>query len=408
MKRVGKFLIIVTIILTTLVLSSVYATVAEVQINGEIIDFTDADGNKVNAQLINSRTMVPLRKIFEVLGCEIEWNGETKTVTANKNEKQIILQIDNPNATIIKAGIEETIKLDAAPVIVNNRTLVPLRFIAESLEKQVGWDSSSYTAIIIDYDYFTDLIKQKNIHLYEILNKTNQNTTFSITRNYIDMNDYALNSTAVLNGKVEKESELSKITLDFSGTDELMQEIITEGWNHIEYEAKYNANSIFIKTTNETFQKMLNIDAEEFTEFKIEELDLIGNADDSFSQAIESLFNIANSELTISTFKNMKTEFDTFLNLFVMNGNRNLNYQNAKMQDFDYTQFDNIVYGHELLRTLAFINQTIFHYDVVQNEFLYDWKNINYTLNCENNTLVLNLVLENDYNEKVEYIVECK
>ena len=39
------------------------------------IDFTDSNGNKVNAQIINSRTMVPLRKIFEVLGCEINWDN---------------------------------------------------------------------------------------------------------------------------------------------------------------------------------------------------------------------------------------------------------------------------------------------------------------------------------------------
>ena len=70
--------------------------------------------------------------------------------------------------------------------------------------------------------------------------------------------------------------------------------------------------------------------------------------------------------------------------------------------------FDNMIYKHEMVRTLAFINQTIFHYDVLQDELIYDWKTIQYSLNCENNKLILKLALENEYNERVEYIVECK
>ena len=53
-------------------------------------------------------------------------------------------------ATIKNESGEETeIKLDSAPTIVNGRTLVPVRFIAESLEKKVGWDAENKTVIII-------------------------------------------------------------------------------------------------------------------------------------------------------------------------------------------------------------------------------------------------------------------
>ena len=64
-----------------------YARNPSVQLNGEVIDFKDENGNIVNPQIINDRTMVPLRKIFELLGCNIEWNGSTKTVIATKGEK---------------------------------------------------------------------------------------------------------------------------------------------------------------------------------------------------------------------------------------------------------------------------------------------------------------------------------
>ena len=74
----------------------------------------------------------------------------------------------------------------------------------------------------------------------------------------------------------------------------------------------------------------------------------------------------------------------------------------------DYTRFDNVVYGNELSKTLSFINKKIFNYDVVQDELLYDWNQITYNINCENNTLVLKVILENEYNEKVNYTIIYK
>ena len=42
--------------------------------------------------------MVPLRKIFETLGAQIEWYGETETVVATKGDTIVKLQINNPIA----------------------------------------------------------------------------------------------------------------------------------------------------------------------------------------------------------------------------------------------------------------------------------------------------------------------
>ena len=62
-----KKLVLITTIFCILITSVSLAADVKVQINGQIIDFTDSNGNKVEAQTINSRTMVPLRKIFEIL-----------------------------------------------------------------------------------------------------------------------------------------------------------------------------------------------------------------------------------------------------------------------------------------------------------------------------------------------------
>ena len=88
--------------------------------------------------------MVPMRAIFEIFGCEIEWNDATKTVTATKDGKTIKLTINSPTAYI--DGKSYT--LDAPATIVNSRTLVPLRFISEALNATVTWDDATKTAII--------------------------------------------------------------------------------------------------------------------------------------------------------------------------------------------------------------------------------------------------------------------
>ena len=122
----------------------------KVILNGNELDFTDDEGNKVEPQIINDRTMVPMRKIFEALGAEIRWNPVDRAVLATKEGLEIGLQIDNMNATVTNNGETNEIVLDAAPVIVDGRTLVPVRFIAESLNKNVIWDEEDRNVIITD------------------------------------------------------------------------------------------------------------------------------------------------------------------------------------------------------------------------------------------------------------------
>ena len=96
--------------------------------------------------LISGTTMVPLRKIFEALGAEIEWDGSTSTVTAVKDKTTIQLTINHDTAFVNG----KPIKLQASPVIRNNITLVPVRFISESLGAKVDWRDNTKTVIIYE------------------------------------------------------------------------------------------------------------------------------------------------------------------------------------------------------------------------------------------------------------------
>ena len=90
--------------------------------------------------------MVPLRAIFEALGASVEWDDATKTVTAVKGDITIKMTIGNDSF----ARNDETVALDSPATIVDSRTLVPVRAIAESFGSKVGWIAESKTVTIED------------------------------------------------------------------------------------------------------------------------------------------------------------------------------------------------------------------------------------------------------------------
>ena len=195
-----------------------------VQQNGEYIDFKDSNGNVVEPQIINSRTMVPFRKIFNALGVtdsNISWDGETKKVVAKKENIIIELQIDNTIAKKTISGDTTEIKLDAAPVIIEGRTLVPVRFIAESMNKQVGWDEWNRTVIIIDTNELVQELENAIPKYMQMMNsetKNPENYTSKIKlsgkMDYQQKSEKSFNSTINLTGTVNINKNKSGIALD--------------------------------------------------------------------------------------------------------------------------------------------------------------------------------------------------
>jgi tetratricopeptide (TPR) repeat protein len=86
--------------------------------------------------IINGRTMIPMRAIFEALGAELSWDGKARKVSAVKGSITISATIDNKVAYVNNTAKE----LETPPVIINDRTLVPVRFISEALGAKVNWD----------------------------------------------------------------------------------------------------------------------------------------------------------------------------------------------------------------------------------------------------------------------------
>ncbi len=111
-----------------------------VTVNGTLLTFDQ------NPLVINGRTLAPVRAIFEALGATVEWKNDTREVISTKGDITITMAIDN--TTMYKNGTPIT--LDVAPQIIGERTLVPVRAIAEAFNCKVEWDNDTQTVIITD------------------------------------------------------------------------------------------------------------------------------------------------------------------------------------------------------------------------------------------------------------------
>jgi hypothetical protein len=98
----------------------------------------------VQPVILNGRTLVPFRAIAEVLNIGVNWDGTTQTVDATDRETFIKLQVGKEIA--FRNGA--IIPLDVPPVIINGRTLIPLRFFSEAFNCNVSWNPSTYSVEI--------------------------------------------------------------------------------------------------------------------------------------------------------------------------------------------------------------------------------------------------------------------
>lgn len=99
--------------------------------------------------LLNGRTLVPLRAIFEALDADVDWDGATRTATAEKAGTTVQVSIDDTTAYV--NGQAQT--LDVPAQLIGGRTMVPARFVSESLDARVLWDGTAQSVYIITSDH---------------------------------------------------------------------------------------------------------------------------------------------------------------------------------------------------------------------------------------------------------------
>lgn len=138
MKRIISLLLIAIFMLASLSVSA--ESEIKVILDGEEIRFDQPP------VIISDRTMVPVRAIYEALGAEVLWDAPTRTASGTKMGVTVAFTIDEP--TVVINYTDKAI--DAPATIVNDRTLVPVRALAEGFGVDVQWDASARTVTLTD------------------------------------------------------------------------------------------------------------------------------------------------------------------------------------------------------------------------------------------------------------------
>lgn len=127
-------------------ISTINAQDITVTVNGEAVVFDQPP------IIQDERTLVPLRAIFEAMGATVDWNSATHTITAERGADTVSLTI---GSSILYKN-NDPIILDVPAQIINERTLVPARAVAESFGAYVDWNGELQTVSITDtYDWVT-------------------------------------------------------------------------------------------------------------------------------------------------------------------------------------------------------------------------------------------------------------
>ena len=198
MKKTKK-LFLITLLLFAFIPFNLFAN-SEVKlwINGSYVT-TD-----VAPVIENGRTLVPIRVISENLGLEVDWDNNLKQITISQGDDHFIFVIGQNFYT--KDEIKQD--LDVAPKIINDRTFVPIRAIAEAFNQEVNWDNVART-VAIGSGYVAQQAPAPNKQA-EIKDVKEANTINTLVTNPKRTNNYQNYSPDTSQGKI-KGNRKSKI-----------------------------------------------------------------------------------------------------------------------------------------------------------------------------------------------------
>ena len=169
-----KNILIAGALLATAGFSGVANADIAVQLNGQPLATSTAPVQ------MNGRTLVPLRDIFEALGATVNWNAAAQTILATRGTTQIGLAINNRTASVNGSPVT----LDQAATLIDGRTFVPLRFVAEATGAKVDWNGAMQTVSILTAPTTTNPTIPVGTNPNTLPNYGNNGTTGSQVANY--------------------------------------------------------------------------------------------------------------------------------------------------------------------------------------------------------------------------------
>lgn len=152
--------------------------IVSLQINNPVMEINGAEteidlGRGTKPIVTNGRTLVPIRAIIEAFGGDVGWDESTQSVLLTLKDDTIKLVIGSKVA-YLNNNAEP---LDVAPAVINGRTMLPIRFVAEGFNLGVAWDGSTNTVSVIrntfdenEYNYLMSVLPKYSGQAYAKIN----------------------------------------------------------------------------------------------------------------------------------------------------------------------------------------------------------------------------------------------
>ena len=215
-------------------------TIVSLQIQNPVMEVNGISkeidaGRGTEPVIIDGRTLVPIRAIIEAFGGTVGWEPKTRTAVLSLEENTIRLTIDSTTAYLNNCASQ----LDVAPAVINDRTMLPIRFVAEGFHLGVAWDAGSRKVTVVKNTFSADEYKRLMAELPPFSGKpfavVNQNKPY--------FTDYEM-----INGSFEYYSKLdalgrcnvciASIAPDLMPTEdrESISSVTPSGWNNVPYD----------------------------------------------------------------------------------------------------------------------------------------------------------------------------
>lgn len=183
MKKLLKRFSTVFVFMLALVFFAPYSYAIDIYCDGTLVKSDQPPVIK------NSRVYVPIRVISEHLGAKVDYLKEQKIVSIEKADKNISLTIGKKDMWISDKEMAGPKMLDDPPFILNGRTMLPLRAIAEIFGSGVDWDADKkdvYIYVESGANYLKDYINEQNagdevLYKLRVLGTANENERYYVT-----------------------------------------------------------------------------------------------------------------------------------------------------------------------------------------------------------------------------------
>ena len=209
------------LLLALSITTSAIASTTNVAINGEYVQLALAP------VVENGVTLLPVRFVAEAIGADVEWNAETLEVTIKNSETTIVLTLGSNEMVITEDGETKTINLEVAPLIINDRTFLPIDAIAEAFGVTVDSGEAEITPEVEAPAAEIPVVEAPKV---EVPSTPSLGDIANVLEYYNDLLEMQIEVTNGLNASVD----LSNIMERMSALEEISKLILATDYQNIE------------------------------------------------------------------------------------------------------------------------------------------------------------------------------